>query len=69
MSVSGFLKTVKECEERPSGIRKDVVRLIKNFREHSWMSDGVIRFRFLLNSLFILALFNILALFSTSCVS
>ena len=43
MSVSGFLKTVKECEERPSGIRKDVVRLIKNFREHSWMSDGVIR--------------------------
>ena len=47
---------------------KNVVSFTKDDKEVSWMYHRVIRFWFLLNFLFISALFDILALLSISCV-
>ena len=44
------------------------VRQIKDVRQLSWMSHGNMRFKFLLNFLFISAFFDILASLSVSCV-
>ena len=70
--TSGTFRACPWGKEQMVQICRPILRCsisdIKDSRELSWMSHGVMRFWLLLNFLFILAFFDILASFSIFCV-